>query len=141
MVLFNNKNYKYLLLSLLLIITFVFASPSMAARPTFKDAEDNLFFFAFWAGYGPLTDETSLETLIGQIISIVLSVMGIIYFIIVIYGGYLWFSAAGNKEQVTKAIHLLRDATIGLALVIGAYALAYFVLYNLIYEHGVQYYL
>jgi hypothetical protein len=71
----------------------------------------------------------------GGIIKIFLSLLGVIFVVLMIYGGYLWMTARGNQEQVTKAKELIINAVIGLAIVVAAYAITYFALYMLAREY------
>ncbi len=64
---------------------------------------------------------------IGQIIGVVLSFVGVLFLILMIYGGILWMTAAGNEEQVKKARGLMFNALIGLVIVLAAYALTAFI--------------
>ena len=64
----------------------------------------------------------------GAIIYVVLSVLGIIFLALTVYGGWLWMTAAGNQERVSKAKDLLRDAVIGIAIVFTAFAITRFVI-------------
>jgi hypothetical protein len=73
-----------------------------------------------------------IPTLIGKIIQIVLSFVGVIFFILIIYAGFLWMTAGGNEEQVTKAKKLITSAAVGLIIVISAYAITYFILSQLL---------
>ena len=65
----------------------------------------------------------------GGIIKIFLSLLGVIFIALMLYGGYLWMTARGNQEQVTKAKELITSAVIGLVIVVAAYAITYFALY------------
>lgn len=60
---------------------------------------------------------------IGYLISIVLSFVGIIFLLLTIYGGYLWMTAAGNEEQISKAKKIITAAIIGLIIIAGAYTI------------------
>lgn len=62
-------------------------------------------------------------TLIGNAISILLSMIGLLFLLLTIYAGFLWMTARGNDEQVGKAQKIMSGALIGLVLVIGAYAI------------------
>lgn len=64
--------------------------------------------------------------IIAQIIKIILGLLGTIFFVLTLYAGYLWMTAAGNEEQVTKAKTLLFQATMGLAIILAAYGITYF---------------
>jgi len=63
------------------------------------------------------------RTIIAQIIRIVLSFLGTIFFVLTLYAGFLWMTAGGNEEQVTKAKTLLTQATIGLAIILASYSI------------------
>lgn len=49
-----------------------------------------------------------------------LLVIGLLFMILVIYGGWIWMSAQGNDERVVKGKNLIIQAVIGLAIIIGA---------------------
>lgn len=71
--------------------------------------------------------KTSLTSIVGNIIRALMAALGLIFFILVIYGGILWMTAAGNDEKITKAKTLLTSAVIGLLIVLSAYAIASYV--------------
>jgi hypothetical protein len=68
-----------------------------------------------------------LQTKAGQIVGLVLSFVGVIFLVLMIYAGILWMTAAGNEQQVAKAKSLMINATIGLIVVFAAYALTSFI--------------
>jgi len=110
-------------------------SPVLADEPNqgsynFKE-QSGLSAAATGAGY-EINDEKTIESYIGQIINIVLSVLGVIFLILIIYGGILWMTAAGNEEKVKKAKELITEALIGLVIVLAAYAISYFVINQLV---------
>lgn len=47
-------------------------------------------------------------------------VMGLLFMVLVIYGGWIWMTAQGNEERVKRGRTLIIQATVGLAIVIGA---------------------
>ncbi len=70
---------------------------------------------------------SNFESSIGTIIKGALSLVGTIFLILTVYAGYLWMTASGNEEQVTKAKDIVTQAIIGLAITLGAYAITTFV--------------
>lgn len=70
----------------------------------------------------------NISKIIGQVINTFLSILGIIFLILMFYAGYLWMMAQGNDDQVNKAKSLIRNAIIGLVIIIAAYAITYFVI-------------
>jgi len=71
--------------------------------------------------------EGSLTGFIGGLVSAALGLLGIIFFMLLIYGGFLWMTAQGDTTKVDKAKSILMSAVIGLAIVMAAYAISYFV--------------
>lgn len=75
----------------------------------------------------PVSAAQTLPALIGSIIAIILSLVGILFFLLVLYAGITWMTAFGNSEKVDKAKAILEHAAIGLAIVLAAYAISTFV--------------
>ncbi len=65
--------------------------------------------------------------IVGGVIKTALSIMGIVAAILIIYAGYVWMTARGKEERITKAKETLEAAVIGLIIIMAAYALTYFV--------------
>lgn len=77
-------------------------------------------------------DETiSLADIIGQLIKIGLSVLGVILLVLVIYAGFLWMTAGGETAKVEKAKSFMLNAVIGLVIILAAYAVTEFVILSL----------
>ncbi len=72
---------------------------------------------------GPTDPGEIAATLISKIIGFV----GILFLILMIWGGLLWMTAAGNDEKTKKATLVITAAVIGLVIVLSAYAITRFV--------------
>jgi len=68
-----------------------------------------------------------LQTKTGQIIGTVLSFIGVLFLIMMIYAGIMWMTAQGNDQQVTKAKDLLINSIIGMIIIFAAYAITTFI--------------
>ena len=68
-------------------------------------------------------DETTLASTLGIIVSAVLSLLGVVFIILIIYGGILWMTAGGKEESVKKATTIIRNSVIGLIITVSAYAI------------------
>lgn len=77
------------------------------------------------AGQKAIGDSTKrpLSDVIGMGISTALSLVGMIFMVLMIYGGYLWMTAKGEEEQVKKAQKIVIESVIGLVIVLSAYAI------------------
>lgn len=70
----------------------------------------------------------SVPEIVGSIIGAALSLLGVIFLILMLYGGYTWMTSYGNEQKVTKAKNLIVDALIGLVIVLAAYAITNFII-------------
>jgi len=73
------------------------------------------------------TENVSVASFVGRIINVVLSFLGIIFLILIIYGGFMWMTAGGKEEKVQKAIQIFTNASFGLLIVIAAYLITRFI--------------
>jgi len=81
------------------------------------------------AGYAtdPNLAKTGLARVVGQVARVVISLLGVIFISYTIYGGYMWMTAAGNEEKISKARKTIRDGIIGLILIIAAAGIYLFI--------------
>lgn len=79
------------------------------------------------AGYDKNTNEQSVAELIGTVIKAVLSFVGVIFLVLMVYAGYLWMTARGEEGQIEKAQDIIKSSVIGLVIMVGAYSITSFV--------------
>lgn len=70
----------------------------------------------------------SLPDIIGITIKSALGLVATIFFVLMVYGGFLWMTAAGGGEQVGQAKKLITQALLGITVIAGAYAIVTFVI-------------
>ena len=75
---------------------------------------------------------TDIRIIIARIIRAALGLLGIILLVIIIYAGYLWMTAGGNDEQIGKAKNIIKNAVIGLIIIMSAYAITQFIISKLL---------
>lgn len=71
--------------------------------------------------------ETTLAENIGRIITVLFSVLGVLFTVLIVYAGYLWMMARGDDEQVTKSKNIIGRSVIGLIILMAAYSITRFV--------------
>jgi len=76
---------------------------------------------------GQVIDNSFIQTQTGRIIGVVLSFVGVIFLIMMIYSGIMWMTASGNDQQVQKAKDLLINSVIGIIIIFAAYAITAFI--------------
>lgn len=119
---FNTK-YVVKFLTICFIISLIFISGGVFAQDT--GLEDT----ARGAGLAPATN-VELTDVIANIIKFVLSFLGIVFLILVIYGGFLRMFAGGDSAKIEKSMKIIKDASIGLLIIFAAYTITYFVFSN-----------
>lgn len=80
---------------------------------------------------GVNSGETDPALVIGKALEILISILGVIFLIIVVYGGITWMTANGDPKSVKKGQDMIVEGVIGLIICLGAYALSYFVVQKL----------
>ncbi|QQR60456.1 hypothetical protein IPH19_03515 [Candidatus Uhrbacteria bacterium] len=75
---------------------------------------------------------TRLPIIIGNIINVVLGFMGIVLLFYLLYGGFLWMTSGGDSKGVDAAKTMIRNAIIGLVIIVSSYAISSFVLAQLL---------
>lgn len=73
-----------------------------------------------------------LTAIVGQIINVVLGFLGIVLLGYLLYAGFLWMTAGGDEEGVKKAKGMIKNAIIGLIIIVAAFAISTFVLGSLV---------
>ena len=74
---------------------------------------------------------TNVRQAIINIVKFLLTFLGLIAVIIILYGGFQWMTAAGNEEKITSAKGTIWASVIGLFIILSAYAISRFVLVRL----------
>lgn len=62
-----------------------------------------------------------------QIVQWVLSFVGVMFLILMIYGGFTWMTSGGNQESIKKAQKIVGSAVVGLIIVLSAYAITLYI--------------
>ncbi len=112
------KNAIALALSVIILI-----APHTLEAQGLKDAFGKKSPLESVAGQAGVKDVDSVGKVSGSIINTALSLVGLIFLLLMVYGGYLWMTARGEDDQVQKAQTIIRNAIIGLILVLAAYAI------------------
>ncbi|MBT4856645.1 hypothetical protein HON52_00455 [Candidatus Uhrbacteria bacterium] len=106
------------------LLLLFFAVPIVTQAVDFTDQLDDTAVEV----YGSVdADEGDLLGIVSTLIDVVLSILGVILLLLIIYAGFLWMTAGGNSSQVDKAKGILVNAIVGLIIVLASYAISLFV--------------
>jgi hypothetical protein len=78
-------------------------------------------------GQAKLNTAQTPEGYVSILVNAAFAILGVIFLILMVYGGYLWLQARGNEESVSHAKSTISNAIIGLIIVLGAYAISVFI--------------
>jgi len=78
------------------------------------------------AGLGGTT--TDLPTIIGRVIYVALSTVGVIFLALLLFSGYQYMTAGGDAEKIKKAVTRIRNAVIGLLIIAFSFVIVNFIL-------------
>lgn len=118
----NKLTLKKISVGLLTVVVL-----SIFALPVLVSAQGNLNLGledAAQIGLG----QRDLKESINAIIQIILSFLGILAVIIILWGGFIWMTAAGDEGKVDKAKKLIISGIVGIVIILSAYIIANFVI-------------
>ena len=127
---------------LVIFITMLVIAPVFSfalANPVLAISENNA-----WGGYSggninanTLQANTGLggtdpRVIAAKVINVILGFLGIIAVVLILIGGFMWMTAAGNDDKVATAKKIMTAGIIGLVIVLAAFGIAKFVVNALI---------
>lgn len=118
-------------LSIIFIIIPVFAFAQGFLEDGFMSTEK----IAINAGYSATSTDAAQADLIDTIVNyvaIALGFTGTIIVLIIMYSGWIYITSEGNQEKITESLKWLKNAFIGLVIILGAYALTAFALRSIL---------
>ncbi len=71
--------------------------------------------------------DTDLKKAVLNTLNLVLGLLTLVAVIMIIFGGFIWLTAAGNEEKVERAKKVISAAVIGLIIVLLSWAVVIFV--------------
>lgn len=74
----------------------------------------------------------SIPAIVGTVINVLLGLFGTILTVLLLLAGYNWMTAGGDEGKVTKAKDMIKNAVIGIAIILAAYAVSNFVINALV---------
>ncbi|MCK4745131.1 hypothetical protein KAS41_03640 [Candidatus Parcubacteria bacterium] len=116
----------------LILSSFALSFPVCAQ--TMKERLKNLGTSEGGLGYKEISEgdeEYYFADTVGSIINVVLGFLAVIFVVLIIYGGFVWMTARGSEEKVGDARKIIVNSSLGLAVVMLAYLITWFVVYQL----------
>lgn len=118
----RTRTARTLGLLALIALPFLVASPALA-----QSGVRNTLDAVGTPAYGTSNPDALPQTF-GRIVQGALGLLGMILVVLCLYAGFMWMTAGGNEEKVTTAKTTLRNAVIGLILILLSYSITAFVI-------------
>jgi len=74
------------------------------------------------------TGNVDIGEAVGSIIQFFLGFLGILAVILFLYAGFLYMTAGGEEAKITKAKAYMKNAVIGIVIIMASYIIVYFVI-------------
>ena len=124
----SSRRVAAFLVTFIILTSFFLIPPALAEDPPkgIQNAPGLITIFGSEAGFEGTPREP--EIIVGEILQGGMLLIGVLFGIFIIYGGFLWMIARGNEETVKKSIEILKTSIIGFIIVASAYAISDFVI-------------
>lgn len=109
---------------LLLMLLFLFNGTEHALA---QDILTGLDVAAGEGGAGFSEENADSTVLIARLVNAVITISGVIFLILLVYGGMLYLLAGGSEDNVKKAKRLLVSSIVGLIIIVSSYAISFYV--------------
>ncbi len=70
----------------------------------------------------------AVSIIIGQVIKLILGIIGAVALLMFVYGGFTWLTSAGSGEKVEKGKNILIWSVIGLIVILTSYVAVSFII-------------
>lgn len=122
----NNKFIKILSIAIFIIFSIPCFVGAQGTTYNF-DEQSGLNKTGNSAGY-PTTTKTDFIAITSVIIREILTLLGVVFLGLMVYGGLSWMTAEGNDTKVEKARGIIVAGIVGFIVIAAAYGLSYAVI-------------
>jgi hypothetical protein len=81
--------------------------------------------------YGKSSTPEDIRVTIAKVINIILGFLGIIFVVLTIVAGFQYMTAGGNEEKTKKALGLIKNAVVGLVIILMSWMITRFIVRQL----------
>jgi len=124
----NFKNIVFVLTVCFVVFFIIYGQGVFAEKIDPVTSLENTAKTAGLVGDNP---ESDITIIIAHVVNLVLGFLGIIFLILVIYGGFMRMTAAGDADKIKKSMKIITSAAIGVFIILAAYAITNFVFNNI----------
>lgn len=121
---------SFALLSFFSLAQVVLFSPVVSAQTSLMSGQEGL------SEVGRVYGDTGsgaqdIRYIVARIINIILGFLGVIFFGLTVFAGFKYMTSAGNEEEVKKSLTLLRNAIIGLVIILVSWTITRYIMLSI----------
>lgn len=129
------KNWRKILFSGLLLLTLTVGSHFALAQTVdssglYGGAENKSALTTFFAKFGMGTDDPRI--IAARLIQVLLGFLGLVAVSLIMYAGWLYMTAAGDEKKIENSKNILKNAGIGLLIILSAFGIVAFVINSMV---------
>ena len=129
---FKLHFHSFLLLLLIISIKFILISGlSVALAQPASHLEQDMFNQVGKHAYGETGQPLDVRIIVVRIINVFLGLLATIFLILLIIAGFHWMTSSGNQEKAKGAKDRIKNALIGLLIIMTSWGISYFILIRL----------
>ncbi len=83
------------------------------------------------AGFDPEGTEADATALVANFVNVLMTISGIVFLLIIVYGGFLYMTAGGQEDRIKKAKRMLVSGIIGVIIITSSFAISFYVFQKL----------
>lgn len=125
---YRTLNWKLVIVTILCVLAFGIGAINVSAKQTLNDASNALDAVVAPTGI----EKTDTGTIAGTAVKGILGAIGLVFFVLMFYAGFVWMTARGEEDRINKARDTIIAACIGLVLVVSSYAITNLVVSRII---------
>lgn len=130
---FTKQTKTFVVIAITIVFLFAIFSPALNGGRGVLAADGGLKTTADAAG---LSTNSSVAGIIGQIIYAILGFLGVVFIILLIYGGFIRMTAQGAPDKIKTSTGIITSAIVGIIIILASYAITAFVLGNVMDSLG-----
>lgn len=129
----KKRIFSFILLLSFSVLFFIFSGPIPQIKAQSRMNETDLYrnqigISEVRSVYGDKKPE-DIRIVATKIIQWVLGFLALIFLVLIIFAGFQWMTSGGNEEGIKKAQSLMKNAVIGLIIILAAWSLSYYLLF------------
>ncbi len=129
----KKRIFSFILLLSFSALFFIFSGPIPEIQAQSRMNETELYrnqigISEVRSVYGDKQPE-DIRIVATKIIQWILGFLALIFLVLIIFAGFQWMTSGGNEEGIKKAQSLMKNAVIGLIIILAAWSLSYYLLF------------